>query len=67
MHIPIAIPMEKDLIALGGNLLAESRDEQTISAQTGDVDGTAYRRVTLADYGLGVGDVISIQGKAKRT
>lgn len=51
----------------GGNLVQESRDEQTIAAQTGDVDGTAYTRVTLADYGLEPGDVISVRGQAKIT
>jgi len=51
----------------GGNLLSESRDERTIGAGAGAIDGDDYTRVTLADHGIEVGDVISIRGQAKTT
>jgi hypothetical protein len=51
----------------GGNLVQESRDERTIAAGTGDIDGTPYRKIVLADHGIEAGDVISIRGKAKIT
>ena len=51
----------------GGNLLIESRDEQTTTSGTGDIDGTAYAKIVLADHGIEPGDVISIRGKAKAT
>jgi hypothetical protein len=51
----------------GGNLIVESRDERTITAGTGNLDGDDYPRVTLSEHGIQPGDVISIRGKAKAT
>jgi hypothetical protein len=51
----------------GGNLIVDSRDERTISAQTGNVDGDDYPTVVLSEHGLVPGDRISIRGKAKVT